>query len=101
MEVRRFIIGDEKDICEVIKKDILTENVYDYPIETINDLIKQQNEETIKKRAESFHCYTFLDNNKVVGVGMIGPYWDSLTESSFLRYLEIPNTKEKDWADLL
>ena len=28
MEACRFKIGDEKYICEVIKKDILAENVY-------------------------------------------------------------------------
>ena len=95
MEARRFRIGDEKDICEVIKKDILTENVCDYSVEAINHLIKQQNEETIRRRAESFHCYTFLDNNKIVGVGMVGPYWDSLTESSFFTIFRDPEYKGK------
>lgn len=101
METRRFIIGDEKDICEVIKKDVLEENIYDYSVEAINHLIKQQNEETIRKRAESFHCYTFLDNDKIVGVGMIGPYWGSLTESSFFTIFRDPEYKGKGLGRLI
>lgn len=101
MEACRFKIGDEKYICEVIKKDILAENVYDYPVEAINHLIEQQNEETIRRRAESFHCYTFLDNKRIVGVGMVGPYWGSLTESSFFTIFRDPEYKGKGLGRLI
>ena len=92
---RRFKKGDEKQICEVIKKDILMENVKDYSKEAIKHLIRTQNEEQIQKRNEFFHVYTFLDKDRIVGVGMIGPYWDSLTESSFFTIFRDPDYKGK------
>ncbi len=95
MEVRRFIKGDEIGICEVIKKDILAEMTKDYPQEEVERLIREQNEDMIIRRAEKFHCYTFLDENKIVGVGMIGPYWDSKTESSFFTIFRDPEYKGK------
>lgn len=94
-QVRRFIKGDEKEICKIIKKDILRENINDYSTNEINDLIEQQNEELILRRSEKFHVYVFLDKNKIVGVGMIGPYWDSLTESSFFTIFIDPDYKGK------
>lgn len=95
MEVHKFKKGDEKDICEVIKRDILTENIYDYPEVAIEHLINQQNEEMILRRSKAFHVYTFFDNNKIVGVGMIGSYWDSFTESSFFTIFRAPDYKGK------
>ena len=93
--VRRYIDGDEKEICQVIKKDLLTENIKDYSIEQINELINQLNEDLIKKRAHKFHAYTFLDGNKIIAVGIIGPYWDSLTESSFFTIFRDPDYSGK------
>ena len=80
--VRPYQNGDEKGICEIIKKDALAENIKDYPLETIKHLINSHNEEFIKKRATAFHTYVLEKDNIIIGVGMIGPYWDSLTESS-------------------
>lgn len=91
--VRRFELGDETKICEVIKKDILTENIKDYSDQAIKHLVNEQNEELIKRRAKKFHVYTFLDGEKIIGVGMIGPYWDSLTESSFFTIFRDPDYK--------
>lgn len=95
METRRFKKGDERDICEVIKRDILAENIYDYSKSSIKHLIEQQNEELILKRSKSFHVYTFLDNDKIIGVGMIGPYWGSMSESSFFTIFRDPDYKAK------
>lgn len=93
--VRKFELGDEAKICEVIKKDILTENINDYSEEAIKHLVSEQTEDLIRERAKKFHVYTFLDNNKIVGVGMIGPYWGSLTESSFFTIFRDPDYKGK------
>jgi len=93
IKVRRYIDGDEIGICDLVKKDVLAENIKDYPKEAINHLIESHNEELIKKRAEMFHVYVLTDNEKIVGVGMIGPYWDSLTESSFFTIFIDPSYK--------
>lgn len=94
-QARRFINGDEKEICKVIKKDILKENINDYSLGDIEQLIEEQNEELILKRSKKFHVYVFLDKDKIVGIGMIGPYWDSLTESSFFTIFRDPDYKGK------
>lgn len=93
IKVRRYIDGDEIGICDLVKKDVLAENIKDYPKEAINHLIESHNEELIKRRAEMFHVYVLTDNEKIVGVGMIGPYWDSLTESSFFTIFIDPSYK--------
>ena len=91
IKVRRFIDGDEKEICQVIKKDLLTENIKDYSKEAIDKLINELNEDLIKKRANVFHAYTFLDDSKIIAVGIIGPYWDSSTESSLFTIFRDPD----------
>ena len=95
IQVRRYKDGDAPEICKIIKEDILSENIYDYTKREIDDLIKEQNEELIEKRSKEFHVYVFMDNEKIVGVGMIGPYWGSLTESSFFTIFIDPTYKGK------
>lgn len=93
IKVRRYIVGDESEICNLIKKDLLTENIKDYSKEYIDNLIKSNNKDLIIKRAKQFHVYVLINNKKIVGVGMIGPYWGSLTESSFFTIFIDPEYK--------
>ena len=95
IKVRRYIDGDEFGICEIIRKDVLTENIKDYPIEIINNIIINHDEDLIRRRAKKFHVYVLEDEQKIVGVGMIGPYYDSLTESSFFTIFIDPDYKGK------
>ena len=93
LKVRRYIKGDEKEICDIVKKDVLAENIKDYSKEYIQHLIHTHNEDLIVQRAKAFHVYVLTDNEKIVGVGMIGPYWDSMTESSFFTIFIDPEYK--------
>ena len=43
----------------------------------------------------SFHLQLLTDDEKIVGVGMIGPYWNSQTESSFFTIFIDPDYKGK------
>ena len=95
MEIRRFKNGDEKEVCKIIAKDLREENIKDYSKESIEKLILELNENTILKRSEFFHAYVVLDDKKIIGIGMIGPYWDSLTESSFFTIFIDPSYKGK------
>lgn len=92
-KVRRYKSGDEKEICKLIEKDIRYENIKDYTPNDIEHLITSHNEELIIRRSQKFHVYVITDNEKIVGVGMIGPYWDSLTESSFFTIFRDPDYK--------
>ena len=93
IKVRRYIDGDETEICEVVKKDVLAENIKDYPKEAIEHLIESHNEDLIRRRAKAFHVYVLTENERIIGVGIIGPYWDSLTESSFFTIFIDPTYK--------
>ena len=93
INVRRYKDGDAPKICEIIKKDVLAVNIKDYTQEEINHLIEVHNEDLIERRANKFHVYVLTDNEEIVGVGMIGPYWDSKTESSFFTIFIDPTYK--------
>ena len=93
IEVRRYKDGDETAICEIVKKAVLSENIKDYPKTAINHLIESHDEAMIRRRAQAFHVYVLTDEDKIIGVGMIGPYWDSLTESSFFTIFLDPQYK--------
>lgn len=95
IKIRRYKDGDETEICKIIQKDVLAENIKDYTPKAIERLIKTHNEELISRRAKAFHTYVFLINEKIIGVGMIGPYWNSLTESSFFTIFINPEYKGK------
>ncbi len=93
IKIRRYIEGDETAICNVVKKDMLSENLKDYSKEDINHLIESHNEELIRKRANRFHVYVLTCDEKIIGVGMVGPYWDSMTETSFFTIFIDPEYK--------
>jgi len=91
LKIRRFTKGDEYQISEIIKKDIYKESIKDYSKESLDTLAKRMNPKFILKRANFFHAYVVIDNDKIIGIGMIGPYWDSITESSFFTIFIDPN----------
>ena len=93
--VRKYIDGDEYEISKIIAKDLYTENIKDYSKESIDKVVESLNEDTIKKRAQVFNCYVVIDSQRIIGVGMIGPYWGSQTESSFFTIFIDPSYKGK------
>lgn len=95
IKIRRYRDGDAPAICEMIRKDVLTENIKDYPAAAMRHLIECHNEELIERRAKWCHVYVLTDEEKIVGVGMIGPYWNSLIESSFFTIFIDPSYKGK------
>lgn len=49
INVREYKDGDATALCEIIRKDILTENIKDYPKSSIGKLIQSHDEDFIKK----------------------------------------------------
>ena len=101
MEVRRFKLGDEKEIVNLIYRASLEVNIRDYSKESMEALCKKIDEEMIRKRSEAFHTYVVADNDKIVGVGSIGPYWDSLTESALFNIFVLPEYQGKGIGKLI
>lgn len=91
INIRPFKDGDEVDASKVITKTLMTVNIKDYPKEFMEKLSETMNPELIKKRSEIFDAYIVTDDKKIIGIGMCGPYWDSLTESSFFTIFLDPD----------
>lgn len=95
INVRRIRNGDEEDISKLIAKDLINENIKDYKKKDIDSLINKLNKDFIKERSLMFHGYVILDDDKIIGTGMIGPYWGSEYESSFFTIFIDPEYKGK------
>lgn len=83
MKIRLIIDTDYKAVAEMIARSVSSPNFSSfYPKKSINSVINSLDEEGIKKRASWTHFYVIEEDDKIVACGAIGPYWDSLTESS-------------------
>lgn len=58
---------------------------------TKQDEIERLNENFFIQKAQQTHSYVFLDNKTIIGIGAIGPYWDSQTEFSLFDIFVDPN----------
>ena len=83
MNIRLINENDYKSVADMIARSVSSPNYANfYPQKSI-DLVKNAlDEEGVKKRASWTHFYVIEEDNKIVACGAIGPYWDSLTESS-------------------
>ena len=86
-----------EEIVKLIHRAMFETNIFDYSKE---DLVKDAENITVPsiiERASWTHFYVFRDEETIIATGAIGPYWDSLTESSFSLFLFYLNTKVEDW----
>lgn len=99
--VRRYKDGDETEIVNLIHRASMEVNIKDYPIHYIEKLCKKVNKEFIKKRSKLFHTYVVLHGEKIIGVGTIGPYWDSTIESSLFNIFVLPEYQNQGVGRLI
>ena len=62
-----------------------------YPQSEVDAITSSLNYEGVKKRASWTHFYVVEVNDKIVGCGAIGPYWDSKIESSLFTIFVDPD----------
>ena len=84
-EIRRFKNGDEDGVVNVIHRTSLEVNIRDYPKKAMEALVDKVTPEFVLKRAIDFHMYVITNEDNIIGVGAVGPYWNSLTESSLFN----------------
>ena len=89
--IRRFREGDKYSIVDVINKTSHEVNIKDYPKDDMDTLMVKITPEFVIQRANNFHMYVVTDADKIIGVGAVGPYWDSLTESSLFNIFILPD----------
>lgn len=99
--VRKFKNDDEAEIVELIHRVSMEVNIRDYSKEKMERLCERINEEFIKKRSEEFHTYVITDEDKIIAVGTIGPYWNSVTESSLFNIFVLPEYQGKGIGRIL
>ena len=84
----------EQEIGEVVKliaKTVKTCFKYYYPPKMVNSVLRVMNHDGVKNRASWTHFYVAKIEDKIVGCGAIGPYWNSLTESSLFSIFVDPD----------
>ncbi|MBO4637252.1 MAG: GNAT family N-acetyltransferase [Clostridiales bacterium] len=101
MEIRRFEEKDAGAVSEVIRTTIRISNTKDYPPELMDELIKTETAEHVLGRASWTHMYVVTDEDRIIGCGAIGPYWDKKEESSLFTIFVLPEYQGKGVGRLI
>lgn len=94
---RSFTAADGKAVSELVRRTLRETNIKDYSEEYIENDITKMDEEFFIERGKSTNCYVFLDESteSIIGVGSIGAYWGSETESSLFTIFVSPDYQGK------
>ena len=92
---RRFEETDAREVSALICRTLREVNSRDYPAEEIERLTGGMTPENITERAAWTHFYVFLDQEKIVGCGAIGPYWGKEDESRLFTIFALPEYRGK------
>ena len=99
MNIRLITDKDYKAVAEMIARSVRGDNFANYyPQKSIDDIINNLNEDGVKNRASWTHFYVIEEDDIIVACGAIGPYWDSLTESSLFSIFVDDNYKGKGYG---
>lgn len=108
IKTRLFQNTDATSVANLVAKTLMTTNIHDYSKEYLQNDIDRLNGKFFILKAKQTHFYVFLNNKTIIGIGAIGPYWDSQTEFSLFDIFVDPdhqglgigrliiNTLEKD-----
>ncbi|NMD38492.1 MAG: GNAT family N-acetyltransferase [Christensenellaceae bacterium] len=95
MEIRRFKKEDANEVSALIIKTLRTSNIKDYSAEHIENLVKGFKPENVLERAINTNLYIALYEEKIVGCGAIGSYWDKIDESALFTIFVLPEYQGK------
>lgn len=90
MNIRKFQDKDAQEVSALIVTTLRTTNIKDYSSDYIENDVKLLQPKNILERASWTHFYVACDNDKIVGCGAIGPYWDKQDESSLFTIFVLP-----------
>ena len=87
------------ETCAMIERACRQSTLVDfYPAETVNGIVTTCDYDFIKRRMTWTHFYVLKVDDKIVGCGAIGPYWDSLTESCLFTIFVDPSYQGKGYG---
>jgi len=79
------------ELFQVISKTCKISFANYYPTKFIEKTINSLTPDVLKERSKFGHFYVAKINDKIVGCGVIGPYWGSETESVLLTIFVDPD----------
>lgn len=94
---RGFKEQDAKEVSELVRRTLRETNIKDYSEKYIENDIAKVDENFFIERSKWTNCYVFSDENteSIIGVGSIGSYWGSETESSLFTIFVSPDYQGK------
>ena len=95
MNIRCFRNDDSAELSEVIAETLRTTNKNDYTPKEIDSCIASMCGEKLIERASWTHMYVVCDEDRIVGCGAIGPYWDKEDESCLFTIFVLPEYQGK------
>ena len=95
MEIRRFSESEAEAVSDLIRTTIKISNTRDYPADLMDALIETETPEHVLQRASWTHFYVAVDEDRIIGCGAIGPYWDKKDESSLFTIFVDPDYQGK------
>lgn len=99
MIIRLIKDTDYKAVADMIARSVSSPSYAAfYPQSSIDSVIHALDEEGVKKRASWTHFYVIEEDAKIVACGAIGPYWDSLTESSLFSIFVDADCQSKGYG---
>ena len=99
--VRRFKLGDEKQIVALIHEARRKINIRDYDKELIEELCNKINKDIIIERANKYHTYIIELQGKIIGIGSIGQYKDNKNEAEFHNIYVLPKYEKNGIGKLI
>lgn len=82
---------DAKVASQLIRNTLLTTNSADYSKEYLEADIAKLTPEALIEKANWTHFYVFFIQDKMVGTGAIGPYWEVKNEFSLFTIFVSPD----------
>ncbi|MGL4991885.1 MAG: GNAT family N-acetyltransferase [Sarcina sp.] len=88
---RRFEIGDEFEIANILKRNFLEVNIKDYEREEMEELVHTHDEKGIKMLARNCNLYVGILENKIIACGGVAKYFGNSTECTLLSIFVNPD----------
>lgn len=89
--IRPFVLGDEKDMADLIAFTLKESNGKDYSAEYIEGIINSYSPESIAQRAEEAHFHVICDRGDMIACGGITGYEGSIHESYLVSIFVHPD----------
>ena len=93
----RFKDQDAKEVSEMVRRTLRETNSKDYSEAYIENEVAKIDENFFIERSKWTNCYVFTEERteRIIGVGSIGSYWGSDTESSLFTIFVSPDHQGK------